>query len=37
MPLLRCLDKEEASYAMREIHEGIYENHYGDQPLVSNF
>lgn len=27
LPLLRCATKAEAEYAMREIHEGICENH----------
>ena len=27
LPYLRCLGPEEADYVMREIHEGIYENH----------
>ena len=26
-PYLRCLGNEEADYVMREVHEGIYENH----------
>ena len=33
-PFLRCLGTEEADYAMREIHEGIYENHSGARSLV---
>ena len=28
-PYLRCLGHEEADYFMREVHEGIYENHLG--------
>ena len=27
LPLLRCLDDEEANYVLREIHEGICGNH----------
>ena len=26
-PLLKCLGKEDADYALREVHEGIYDNH----------
>ena len=33
-PYLRCLGQEEANYIMREVHEGIYENHSGVQSLV---
>ena len=33
-PYLRCLGMEEADYAMREIHEGIYKNHSGARSLV---
>ena len=33
-PYLRCLGNEEASYAMIEVHEGIYENHLGLRSLV---
>ncbi|XP_065624956.1 uncharacterized protein LOC136065547 [Quercus suber] len=33
-PYLRCLGHEEADYVMREVHEGIYENHSGAQSLV---
>lgn len=28
-PFLRCLSPEEANYVMREVHEGICENHLG--------
>jgi len=28
-PYLRCLGTEEVDYVMREVHEGIYENHSG--------
>ena len=33
-PYLRCLSPEEADYVIREVHEGIYENHSGSQSLV---
>ena len=33
-PYLRCLGQEEANYIMREVHEGICENHSGVQSLV---
>ena len=28
-PYLRCFIPEEANYVMREVHEGVYENHSG--------
>ena len=31
---LRCLGPEEAEYVMKEVHEGICENHFGSQLLV---
>ena len=34
LPYLCCLDKPEAEYAMREVHEGIYGNHSGARSLV---
>ncbi|RDX58415.1 hypothetical protein CR513_62272, partial [Mucuna pruriens] len=34
-PLLKCLDSEEAEYAMREIHEGICGTHIGGRALAS--
>uniref|UniRef100_A0A2N9FZB4 Uncharacterized protein n=1 Tax=Fagus sylvatica TaxID=28930 RepID=A0A2N9FZB4_FAGSY len=34
LPYLRCLDKAEADYVMREVHEGIYGNHSGARSLV---
>jgi hypothetical protein len=34
LPYLRCLDKAEASYVMREVHEGICGNHSGARSLV---
>ena len=33
-PYLRCLGPEEADYVMREVHEGICENHSGARSLV---
>ena len=33
-PYLRCLGNEEADYVMREVHEGICENHSGSRSLV---
>ena len=33
-PYLRCLCHEEADYVIREVHEGIYENHSGARSLV---
>ena len=33
-PYLRCLGNEEAGYVMREVHEGICENHSGSRSLV---
>ena len=33
-PYLRCLCKEEADYVMKEVHEGICENHLGARSLV---
>ena len=33
-PYLRCLGTEEADYVMREVHEGICENHSGSRSLV---
>ena len=34
LPLLRCLDNEEANYVLREIHEGICGNHSGARTLA---
>ena len=34
LPYLHCLDKLEAEYVMREVHEGIYGNHSGVRSLV---
>ena len=34
LPYLGCLDKMEADYMMREVHEGIYGNHAGARSLV---
>lgn len=33
-PLLKCIDGEECTYIMREIHEGICENHAGGGSLA---
>ena len=33
-PYLRCLGNEEADYVMREVHEGICENHSRSRSLV---
>ena len=33
-PYLRCLGNEEVDYVMREVYEGIYENHSGSRSLV---
>ena len=33
---LRCLNREEADYVMREVHESIYGNHSGARSLVHN-
>uniref|UniRef100_A0A2N9ER72 RNA-directed DNA polymerase n=1 Tax=Fagus sylvatica TaxID=28930 RepID=A0A2N9ER72_FAGSY len=34
LPYLRCLDKAEANYVMREVHEGICGNHSGARSLA---
>ena len=34
LPYLRCLDKTEVEYVMREVHEGIYGNHSGARSLA---
>ena len=36
MPLLKCMTHSEANYIMREIHEGMCENHAGRQSLAFN-
>ena len=33
-PYLRCLSYDEANYVMREVHEGICDNHSGARSLV---
>ena len=33
-PYLRCLGNEKADYVMREVHDGICENHSGSRSLV---
>ncbi|XP_022158215.1 uncharacterized protein LOC111024751 [Momordica charantia] len=35
LPLLRCLDPEEARYVMREIHEGVCGNHGGARSMAA--
>ena len=35
MPYLKCIDKEEAKYILKEIHEGVYGDHAGPRSLVS--
>ena len=35
LPYLRCLTKEEANYALREVHEGICGDHLGARSLAS--
>ena len=32
LPYLKCLGQDEVEYALREIHEGIYGQHLGDNP-----
>ena len=34
MPLLKCVVPSEVEYIIREIHEGICENHIGEQSLA---
>jgi hypothetical protein len=33
-PLLKCLSKTEADYVLKEIHEGVYENHSGGRMMA---
>ena len=33
-PLLKCIGKEDANYVLREVHEGICDNHIGAQTLA---
>ena len=33
-PLLKCVEKEDADYVLREVHEGICSNHIGARTLV---
>ena len=35
LPYLKCLNPQEANYALREIYEGIYKNHLGPRSLVN--
>ena len=37
LPYLRCLDKLEAEYVMKEVHEGICGNHSRARSLVHKF
>ena len=32
-PILKCVGKEDANYILREVHEGIYDNHIGARTL----
>jgi hypothetical protein len=34
LPLLKCVSQEEGNYILREIHEGVCENHYGSRVLA---
>ena len=34
LPFLRCLDEDYMDYVLREVHEGIYENHSGGRSLA---
>ena len=34
-PILKCVGKEDANYVLREVHEGIYDNHIGARSLVA--
>ena len=34
MPILKCVEKEDANYILREVHEGIYGNHIGSWTVV---
>ena len=35
MPYLKCVDKDEAKYILKEIHEGVCGDHAGTRSLVS--
>ena len=34
VPVVRCLDEDDADYVLREVHEGVCRNHYGARSLV---
>ena len=34
LPFLRCLGPKEATYIMQEVHEWVYDNHFGSRSLV---
>lgn len=34
LPLLRCLDSDEADYVIREVHDEVYRNHSGARSMV---
>jgi len=34
MPLLKCLEPDEAQYVLTELHEGICRNHFGGKSLA---
>ena len=36
LSFLWCLDEDDADYVLREVHEGIYENHSGERSLAHN-
>ena len=33
-PILKCVGKEDANYVLKEVHEGIYDNHIGARSLA---
>ena len=35
MPYLKCVDEKKAKYILKEIHEGVCEDHVGPRSLVS--
>ena len=37
LPYLRCIEKDESKYIMKELHEGIYRDHMGARSLVGKF
>ena len=34
-PILKCVGKKDANYGLREVHEGIYDNHIGARSLAA--